>query len=158
MVAAKITRTTPAMAFGGKVPVSVGTAPPAPPKSGSRIAPSKVAAAAAVNLFELQADNSQLRADSEALRAHCAARGEAEMETQRSLAMALEREGDLAVLLASAGNSAGMPIDWSVSEARHALQQDAEHELYLDRCVIWARPQVTRSALPTLPGVVHLAV
>jgi len=125
----------PTKAFGSKVPPQSRTTAAAAPKTGSRIAPSKAAAAAA--LGELTTENATLIADSEALRAQCAANGAAQAEAQRSLALALEREGDLAVLLASAGNDAMAvnPIDWTVAEARDALQQDAEHELCLNRCV-----------------------
>jgi hypothetical protein len=85
---------------------------------------------------ELQAENACLLASGQTLQAQHAECRDAQEEAQRMLALAQQREAGLATLLESAGQNAltSLPIDWSVPEARKALQTDEEDQLVLDRC------------------------
>jgi phosphoribosylanthranilate isomerase len=92
---------------------------------------------------ELEEENARLLASGQAMQAQHAESKEAQEEAQRMLAVAQQRESDMAMLLESTGINAltNMPIDWSVPEARSALQKDEEDQIVLERyAATWAAP------------------
>mmetsp|Transcript_22213 Transcript_22213/g.71772 ORF Transcript_22213/g.71772 Transcript_22213/m.71772 type:complete len:181 (+) Transcript_22213:3206-3748(+) len=112
----------------------------------SRTAQSNSASAEVSQIKELQVENARLLASEQEMQAQHAKCKVVQEEAQRMLALTQQRESDLAMLLESAGHNAltTMPIDWSVPEARDALQTDQEDQLVLDRLVDKVRAERER--------------
>lgn len=122
----------------------------------SRTAQSNSASAEVSQIKELQVENARLLASEQEMQAQHAKCKVVQEEAQRMLALTQQRESDLAMLLESAGHNAltTMPIDWSVPEARDALQTDQEDQLVLDRYAAAQAALIGRGR--TQLGVAHI--